>query len=122
MMLLANGEPPASLQAKVNGGQNTAVTWKRMAALANRRAVSDQLLAPGSAPCDCEGSPRPASLSRPKVGRRGMLSRFVIPWTSVPNCDEGKDFRAGKIYRQETQNPAEPHKRHRGANLFVVTR
>ena len=121
MTLSAKGddEPLPSLQAKVNGGQNTAVTWKRIRALASRRAASGQRFAPASAQCIGAGSPRLASLSRARVGRGGILSLFVIRLISVPCHDGGKDFRAGKIYRQETQNPAEPHKRRCGANLLL---
>src|SRR5436190_23864293 len=47
---------------------------------------------------------------------------FVIASPSAHQERRGKDFRPGKIYRQETQNPAEQHKPHRGVGLLRVSR
>jgi hypothetical protein len=40
---------------------------------------------------------------------------------SALRVDYGKAFPPGKIYRQETQNPAMLHKRHRGVELLDLT-
>ena len=107
-------EPFPALLANVNGGQKIAVSWKRIRALAIRRAARGQRFVQPVETSKGVASSSAASSSGVEAGK-GVRSRFVIRKTSVPPHFRGKDFRPGKIYQQETQNPAEQHKRHRGA-------